>query len=159
MVSKALLALALSACLVSSQEAEDGALRQPKLFYVSTSTTTSTINTVTLCYHASSTLRSMSYCRRKKREVWKKRQVWPWAATDLLEGESISPTNLEGKDHVEGQRTVQAQGQREGEGRFLNYWMTTTTTATSYSYTATSKIGSVICTPPGFTWDHCGTSG
>jgi hypothetical protein len=158
MVLPVLLALLLSGCLVSGQEAEEGALRQPKLFYVSTSTTTSTVNTMTLCYHESLTIQSMYQCRkRKKRQVLKKRQ-----ATDLLEGEIISPTNLAGQENVERQ-VVEVEeveeGRREGEGRFLNYWMTTTTTATSFSYTVTSKLGSVVCTPEGFSYLLCGVSG
>ena len=42
------------------------------------------------------------------------------------------------------------------EGRFLLYWLTTTTTSTTTSFTATSSIGSVVCTPAGYTNSVCG---
>ena len=42
------------------------------------------------------------------------------------------------------------------EGRFLLYWLTTTTTSTTTSFTATSSIGSIYCTPAGFTNGLCG---
>ena len=42
------------------------------------------------------------------------------------------------------------------EGRFLLYWLTTTTTSTTTSFTATSSIGSIACTPAGYTNVLCG---
>ena len=42
------------------------------------------------------------------------------------------------------------------EGRFLLYWLTTTTTSTTTSFTATSSIGSIYCTPVGYTNVLCG---
>ena len=47
----------------------------------------------------------------------------------------------------------------EKEGRFLNYWLTTTITTTLTSYTATSSVASLICTPAGYTNDGCPGTG
>ena len=46
--------------------------------------------------------------------------------------------------------------QTDRQGKFLLYWITTTTTSTTTSFTATSTIGSLACTPAGFTNALCG---
>ena len=45
------------------------------------------------------------------------------------------------------------------EGRFLNYWLTTTITTTFTTYTATSSVASLVCTPAGYTNDGCPATG
>ena len=47
----------------------------------------------------------------------------------------------------------------EREAKFFNYWMTTTVTTTFTTYTATSSLGSIICTPVGFTDSNCPANG
>lgn len=42
------------------------------------------------------------------------------------------------------------------KGKFLLYWKTTTLTSTSTSYTITYSIGTLECTPSGFTLSACG---
>ncbi len=42
------------------------------------------------------------------------------------------------------------------KGKFLLYWKTTTLTSTSTSYTVTYSIGTLECTPSGFTLSACG---
>ena len=48
---------------------------------------------------------------------------------------------------------------QEREAKFFNYWMTTTITTTYTSYTATSSVGSVVCTPLGYTNANCPANG
>ena len=42
------------------------------------------------------------------------------------------------------------------DGRFLLYWLTTTSTSTTTIYTGTSTLGSLECTPNGYTVSLCG---
>ena len=42
------------------------------------------------------------------------------------------------------------------KGKFLLYWKTSTLTSTSTSYTATWSIGTIDCTPTGFSLNACG---
>ena len=42
------------------------------------------------------------------------------------------------------------------KGKFLLYWKTTTLTSTSTSYTVTYSLGTLECTPSGFTLSACG---
>ena len=42
------------------------------------------------------------------------------------------------------------------DGRFLLYWLTTTSTSTTTIYTGTSTLGSLECTPNGYTHSLCG---
>merc|ERR1712203_674759 len=64
--------------------AEDGVARKPKLFFVSTSVTTSTLNTGSICYVSSTTIASCG--RRKRRAINTDGKLFPKdAATVELE--------------------------------------------------------------------------
>merc|ERR1712038_506422 len=131
---------------ISRDEAESepkNNLRKPKLFYVSTSTTTSTLNTMTLCYQVLSTARNLGNCGRRKRAI-AKREVDITQLGDNLE--EIRPSRK-----VELSDTLEEDDMDAREERVLNYWMTTTTTVTSHSYTVTSTFASLLCTYDGFT--------
>ena len=41
------------------------------------------------------------------------------------------------------------------QGRFVNYWITTTFTSTTTSFTSTGTLGSILCTPIGYTFNNC----
>ena len=76
-----------------------------------------------------------------------------------LEADDIEPSRRQVSqqefEHLE--EKIEEQKNPEGrEGRFLLYWLTTTTTSTTTSFTATSSIGSVTCTPAGYTNSPCG---
>jgi len=123
-------------------------LRKPRLFYVSTSTTTSTLNTMTLCYQVLSTARNLGNCGRRKRAI-AKREVDITQLGEKLE--EIRPSRK-----VEPSDTLEEDDMDAREERVLNYWMTTTTTVTSHSYTVTSTFASLLCTYDGFTYATCG---
>merc|ERR1711934_135128 len=97
--------------------AEDEVARKPKLFFVSTSVTTSILNTGSICYVSSTTIASCG--RRKRRAINTDGKLFPKDAATTAGGR---------------------------EGRFLLYWITTTSISTSTSYTTTCSISSVVCT-------------
>merc|ERR1712032_1048542 len=106
--------------------AEEGA-RKPKLFFVSTSATTSTLQTASVCYVSSSTLATCS--GRKRRTI----------SLDGMEPAGAVQPSTFNHHEVGGSR----------EGRFLLYWITTTSISTSTSFTTTFSVPSALCTPAG----------
>ena len=155
-ITLAIAALALS---VSGDEGAAGAAvsgkRQPKLFYISSSTTTSTVSTSTVCFKSGTALAT---CSKKKR----KRDIM----SELVEdgSESIKPSRNsrmeeeeeeleEAVDLLEAAEGNQKENHRDP--KFLLYWATLTSTSTSTSYTATVTIHSLECTPSGFGTSLC----
>merc|ERR1712110_1130039 len=71
--SMALATVAFLFCFVSGTfGVELNGSRQPKLFYISSSTTTSTVSTHSVCYHILSTSNAVSYgvtCAKRKRRM------------------------------------------------------------------------------------------
>merc|ERR1712038_1947114 len=125
----------LAACAAGDEVA-----RKPKLFYVSTSATTSTLNTASVCYVTSGT---------------------PTACT----GRRRRAVNIEGVPLADGQPSQLSQEVQSSEnelknnreGRFLLYWITTTSISTSTSYTVTVSISAATCTPAvTIHWSVCG---
>merc|ERR1712099_1976 len=137
-------ALVLLFCFVCGSLGEgDVVPRQPKLFYISSSTTTSTVSTHSVCYHILSTSNAVSYgvtCskRRKRRMI-----------TDGIALGDISPSSRKAEVEVDPESMTQVDSTEgaDRDQRYMNYWLTTTTTVTQYSYTVTSKIASLQCTP------------
>ena len=119
----------------SRLSAEDVA-RKPKLFFVSTSATTSTLQTASVCYVSSSTLATCT--GRKRRTI----------SLDGMEPEgAVQPSTFKGE--VEGESVASSKVGESREGRFLLYWITTTSISTSTSFTTTFSVFSVSCTPSG----------
>ena len=111
-------------------------VRKPKLFFVSTSATTSTLQTLSICYVSSATPAACT--GRKRRSI------------------SLEPAESKSLDGMESEGAVQpstinreVDGGQDREGRFLLYWITTTSISTSTSFTTTYTISSATCTPPG----------
>ena len=82
----------------------------------------------------------------------------PALAADDIEPSRRQVSEQEFKRIEEQIETGEADGDEPSgrEGRFLLYWLTTTTTSTTTSFTATSSIGSIYCTPAGYTNALCG---
>ena len=126
-------------------------VRKPKLFFVSTSATTSTLSTLSLCYVSTAAL--LSACSgRKKRSI----------SLDGLDGRKRRSISLDGmesdgavlpspiKREVDGEPLQdEASSIANRDGRFLLYWITTTSISTSTSFTTTYTIASVVCSPAG----------
>merc|ERR1712001_771999 len=115
--------------------------RKPKLFFVSTSATTSTLQTASICY-LSSNATALACSGRKRRTI----------SLDGMEPEgAVQPSTF--KREVEGESVQQDEASSKvngnREGRFLLYWITTTSISTSTSFTTTFTVSSALCTPAG----------
>jgi len=127
-MNQIILVVALFGSLVLSEEV----VRKPKLFFVSTSATTSTLQTASICYMTTNAA-AVSCTGRKRRAI-----------TTFSEMETeVQPK----QDEVDSSLQEAESGGRDG--RFLLYWITTTSISTSTSYTITYSVSSVACTPPG----------
>merc|ERR1711934_541483 len=113
-------------------------VRKPKLSFVSTSATTSTLETLSICYV--STAASLAACTgRKRRSI----------SLDGMESDgAVLPSTI--KREVEGEPLQdELSSIANREGRFLLYWITTTSISTSTSFTTTYTVASVVCSPAG----------
>jgi len=127
-MNQIILVVALFGSLVLSEEV----VRKPKLFFVSTSATTTTLQTGSICYMTTNAA-AVSCTGRKRRAI-----------TTFSEMETeVQPK----QDEVDSSLQEAESGGRDG--RFLLYWITTTSISTSTSYTITYSVSSVACTPPG----------
>merc|ERR1712008_257593 len=116
--------------------AEDEVARKPKLFFVSTSATTTTLQTLSICYVSSS---SVTTCTGRKR-----RAINMDGGLSLKDAASVE---LEPSHREQEASSPSIDGSREG--RFLLYWITTTSISTSTSFTTTYSVSSALCTAPG----------
>ena len=134
--------LLLISSLVLVAVSADDVVRKPKLFFVSTSATTSTLKTGSICYVSSKTA-VVSCGGRKRRSI---------DLGGVKEGGSaVEPSQArDAREATEVQPSLGASGQGR-DGRFLLYWITTTSISTSTSFTSTITISSVQCTPTGAT--------
>merc|ERR1712014_443884 len=135
--------------LISSSPAlgeDSGKKRTKRLFYVSTTSSTTTLRTDTICY--ASTTTTLGTCGRRKR-----RSFGDISSYDSDYGK-IDPTGLsdeptedieDSKEHVMSRKP-----------RFLVYWMTTTSLSTLTSYTTTLTVASLTCTPSALELSLCG---
>ena len=116
-------------------------VRKPKLFFVSTSATTSTLQTASVCYVLSAA--TVVTCTGRKRRTISLDGMQPEGA--------VQPSTF--KREVEGESVQQDEASskvnEKREGRFLLYWITTTSISTSTSFTITYTISSALCTPAG----------
>merc|ERR1712037_813262 len=107
--------------------------RKPKLFFVSTSATTSTLQTASICYVTSLTVTTCT--GRKRRTI----------SVDGMEPEGAVKSSTF-KREVEGESVQQDEAgskvNMDREGRFLLYWITTTSISTSTSFTITYSVSS-----------------
>ena len=116
----------------------DEVVRKPKLFFVSTSATTSTLQTASICYVSSATIAT---CTGRKRR------------TISLDGDqpegAVQPSTLKRRDVKVDSEQEELSLNKNREGRFLLYWITTTSISTSTSFTTTYSVSSALCTAPG----------
>merc|ERR1711877_35579 len=119
-----------------SAEADSGASRKPKLFYVSTQVNTFTFTTNSVCVLSTTTALVACPTKRKKRQL----------NLDDVDGLNIEPSEVSsGLEQAEVRRP-----------KFLQYWLTTTSTTTITTFSATSTMFSLQCTPSGFPLAACG---
>ena len=112
--------------------------RKPKLFFVSTSATTSTLQTASICYVSSATIAT---CTGRKRRTISLDGVEPEGA--------VQPSMFKREVQDSVQEETNSKVNERREGRFLLYWITTTSISTSTSFTTTFTVSSALCTPAG----------
>merc|ERR1711948_57460 len=136
---KICLILTTLSSVVFSTQLEDiadvrrGAARDPKLFFVSS------ISTSTLCYSTINSAATTCPGRKKKRAIME-------AIDHDTPVEADKVSSLES-----GMEEVESANQRQG--KFLLYWLTTTSTSTTTTFTATATL-ILSCVPTGFS--ECG---
>merc|ERR1712154_468797 len=109
--------------------------RKPKLFFVSSASTTSTVKTDAVCYVSTSAAGfTLASCKRRKRAFISE-------AVDHVP--EVEPSQVES-----GMDDTASEGR---QGKFLLYWLTTTSTSITTEYTKTVTVYSVSCTPSGAT--------
>merc|ERR1739838_106438 len=133
-------------CLVL---ASDEVGKSPRLFYVSTSASTTVISTASICYVSSAAPDPVVACAGARR---RKRRVVVDGETGLVVQPSQS--GLETSQSEDNKVQIEESPHMEREGRFLLYWITTTSISSSTTYTTTWSVSSAACTPPGA--DICG---
>merc|ERR1712024_20784 len=135
-----------------SDESEDTERRAGKIFYVTTTSSISTVSTATYCW----VQETMSYipltCGKKKRKKRAVKVIADKSGEDLdIQPSSILPE----EDNREPESEVMSSQGEDRKGKFVNYWITTTFTSTTTSYTSTYSIATVECTPVGWTYVQC----
>merc|ERR1712117_998222 len=121
--------------------------REPKLFYVSSSSTTSSVSTHTVCFSSTST--GVTTCSgRKRRNIITSPYI---DESSLIIPHRVNNNHDENSDVDQLSGGVNGEIRSERDGRFLLYWLTTTTTLTG-----TSVLATLDCTPNGFTLNGCG---
>merc|ERR1711971_329498 len=123
---------------------------KPKLFYVTSSSTTSTISTTTICYVTANTGVLNAACSRKKRSSLIEEHLDP----DLEDIPDVSAASSD--PPLDPSYEVDRDRDTDRQARFALYWRTTTLTYSSTSYTATSTLASLHCTPSIWTYNQCG---
>merc|ERR1719232_536126 len=124
--------------LAALASASENAERKAKLFFISTSSTTSTVSTSTYCYTAGSN----AACGRKKRAL-EYIEDGPVMVQDVVQP-SPSATKWDDDDILSEDKNeaLVDSGMNDAarKGKFLLYWKTTTLTSTSTSYTVTYSL-------------------
>merc|ERR1719350_800472 len=127
--------------------------RAPKLFYVTTQSSTTTLTTNSICWVSSNTALTVA-CGRKKRAI----------SYDPIDdsNDGIAPSKFTKVDPaIDELAEIDVEGSKNKvdasrEGKFLVYWMTTTSITTLTSYSATRTVASLICTPSNYGFAQCG---
>merc|ERR1719323_1798188 len=120
--------------------------KKPRLFYVYTLKSTSTVNTATTCY-VSTTSAATACTKRKKR-----------AYVDTTDVDfEIAPSEIANIDDNidELESTLESEEKNFRQEKVLLYWLTTTSLSTKFSYTQTFSVASIACTPSGWTITKC----
>merc|ERR1719278_596694 len=107
---------------VSAEEVD----RKPKVFFVSTSVTTSTLQTASICYVSSTSLTTCTGRKRRAIEM-------AYADTSAV----LEPSH-------NGKHSATPSVDDSREGRFLLHWITTTSLSTSTSFTAPFTVSSAL---------------
>merc|ERR1711976_622434 len=150
MLSRGHIVLLLSIfAFCQAQQEADGSNRTGKIFYVTTTSSTSTFSTASLCYVKKATDTVLITCKKRKRRTVEMGQI---------EGEDELAPSVVSSVVPEEERSNDLADVEGGlrNGKFVNYWITTTVTSTTTAFSTTQTIASILCTPYGFTYNQCG---
>ena len=106
----------------------------------------------------------MLTCKKRKRSIFypgktfTSENIEPATSLKSPDEESEEKNNAEEKNNDDTD-LVSGMEISQKEGRFLNYWLTTTITTTYTTYTGTSSVASLICTPADYTNAGCPGTG
>merc|ERR1712133_258949 len=109
--------------------------RKPRLFLVSTSSTTLTVSTASVCYITQQSTAFKECSGRKKRRGL--------SEVEDMEDKMVNPSS----NKLDSDRHSDNDIGRVG--RFFLYWITTTSISTTTTYTSTFSVDIADCTPPG----------
>merc|ERR1712024_217016 len=133
-------------------EESDDTERAGKIFYVTTTSSISTVSTATFCFVQATQSYIPLTCGKKKRKKRAVKVISDKSAEDLdIHPSSIYPE----EDNEEIESEVMSSQGEERKGKFVNYWTTTFTSTTTTSYTSTLSTATVECTPVGWTYVQC----
>ena len=129
--------------------------RHPKLYLISTTTSTSTVSTTSVCWVMSATANGIITCKKKKRSIsFLDDSPSKQRAAEIAPNPSIKSSAEEVFTKVYGVGAEVSPSteemDEEREARYLQYWLTRTMITTFTTFTATSSIGSIFCTPVGY---------
>merc|ERR1719373_894344 len=127
--------------------------KKPRLFYVYTLKSTSTVNTATTCY-VSTTTAATACTKRKKRAYVDTTDVdFEIAPSEIAKVEDSFDNIDDNIDELEP--TLESEEKNFRQEKVLLYWLTTTSLSTKFSYTQTFSVASIACTPSGWTITKC----
>merc|ERR1712027_211749 len=140
----ALITILISTMLAEEPTPQLKSSRKPKVYLISTTTSTTTLSTSSVCFVILSTANGLVSCKKKRSIGFLEDKP-----SDDTQSKLIAP-NPSLKTIADVSSGINDDDDYEDrEGRFFNYWMTTTVTTTYTSYTSTSSLASVYRTPAG----------
>merc|ERR1712227_810887 len=130
-----------------SEESGDAGKRGGKIFYVTTTSSISTVSTATYCWVQETMSFAPLTCGKKKRKKRAVKVIADKSGEDLdIQPSSILPE----EDNREPESEIMSSQGEDRKGKFVNYWITTTFTSTT-----TLSIATIECTPNGWTYVQC----
>merc|ERR1719336_2756930 len=140
----------------SDNKAEVGANRNGKIFYVSTTTSSSTFTTASLCFVPATGTVALLACKKRKKKRSSIFDNNPVGRNVNLEIAPSSSRHSSDEDMPIVEDPNENIGSEVRDGKFANYWITTTVMSTVTTFSTTVTLGSIVCSPNGWSYEQCG---
>merc|ERR1711894_50959 len=132
--------------------------RSKRLFFVSATSSTSTLITGFTCYISAAALVTRKK-RRKRSYLEDSIDEQPQSSVE----EAINPARIQSLTDSDESAYIEA-GMKEADakqrqGKFLIYWLTTTSVIMETSYSNTQTLASIQCTPSSYVMSNCASLG
>merc|ERR1711923_365059 len=132
--------------------------RSKRLFFVSTTSSTSTLITAFTCYISAAALVT---CKKRRKRSYLEESI-DEQPQSLVE-EAIDPARIQSLADSDESAFLEAgmneADAKQREGKFLLYWLTTTSVVTETSFSATQSLASIHCTPSSYVMTNCASLG